>query len=61
MEKCDHIIGLGYANYFNEQDDVFSVITETFEAKMKERFGDKHDLIIERFTFCPSCGEKIGK
>jgi len=58
-KTCDHYIGIGFLNYFDEQDDNSRLITYKDYLSLQKRFEDVNDLILEKFIYCPKCGCKL--
>ena len=59
MNKCDHIVAIGYFDYFDVDDGNQNLITESELKKLIQRFGDIRGLIEQSFNFCPMFGKKI--
>lgn len=48
MSECDHTIGLASGDKYSRADCYLVNLSD-----------DDGDYIVERFTFCPDCGERL--
>jgi len=49
VDKCDHTIGLASGDKYSDADCYL----------IRESEEDEAPRIVERFNFCPDCGERL--